>query len=198
MEMERRLTRDASERPRELFPELNPHLPSDFIHGGRIREASILIPIVERRSGPSVLLTLRSSDMPSHAGEIGFPGGRRHDDDRDEIHTALRETEEELGLACDHISVAGRMRRHIGGRGYSVTPVVGYADDGIALDPDAREVAEVFEVPFDYLMDPANHMVEERRWGDVYVNFFAIPYKDWHIWGLTAGIIQSLSRVLRD
>lgn len=181
---------------RKLFPELNPHLPPDFVHRGRLREASVLIPIVDRGDEPTVIFIERAADMPMHGGEIGFPGGGRHAEDADHIQTALRETEEEIGVPPDAVDLAGQLRVHEGGRGFVVRPVIGVVDPNVRIRPDPREVAAAFEAPLRYLLDPANHRIETRKWGEADVRFYAVPYGDRHIWGLTAGLLVSLRKVL--
>ncbi len=184
---------------RSIFHELNPHLERTPIlkkNYDSPRYAAILFPIIDREEGPSVLLTVRSNDMPSHAGQIGFPGGRVHETDRDRVETALRETEEEVGIARRHVDVIGDMGVHFGGMGFAVTPVLGLVHPGADISPCPREVQTLFEVPFSYLLDMENHVIEERESNGVKYRMPAIPYKDYHIWGLTAGIINTLVRAM--
>ncbi len=184
---------------RSIFHELNPHLQQSPIFNQGLdnyRAAAVLVPIIDRPAEPTVLLTLRSNDMPSHAGQISFPGGSVADADHDRAATALRETEEEVGISPKCIEVVGDMGTHFGGMGFAVTPVVGiiHPDANFSLCP--REVQEVFEVPFSYLLDQSNHIIEERQNGEVKYRMPAISYEQYHIWGLTAGIINSLVKAM--
>lgn len=186
---------------RELFREINPDLdypPILSAPPSSWRNAAVLVPIIDHSGGPTVLLTVRSSGMPSHAGQIGFPGGLVHDDDTSRQMTALRETEEEVGIPRSSVDVLGETGVHFGGLGFAVTPVIGVVPGGIRYTPCEREVAELFEVPLAYLTDPANHRIEQREARGIRYNMFAVPYKDYHIWGLTAGIIHSLARLLHN
>lgn len=200
--IERNLQRASAQRVRALFAEINPHLVGDKLFENRWseqrKEAAVLIPIIDRAEGPSVLMTVRAHDMPSHAGQISFPGGRVHDGDATRIDTALRETEEEVGIPRDRVDVIGALGDHKGGLGFSVTPVIGIVPGDIELSLCAREVAEAFEAPLSFVAELSNHIVEEREHKGVTYNMFAAPYDGYHIWGLTAGILRSLAEVLQD
>jgi 8-oxo-dGTP pyrophosphatase MutT (NUDIX family) len=160
-------------------------------------QASVLIGLVKRER-LQVLLTLRPAHMNSHSGQIAFPGGKSDPEDRDAIATALREAQEEVGLDSALVEVIGTMPIYTTGSGFIVTPVVGLVDSAFQPRPNADEVAEVFEVPLDYLMNPAHHrhhVVEmsgvERRW-------LSMPYMDGgierFIWGATAGMLRNFYR----
>jgi 8-oxo-dGTP pyrophosphatase MutT (NUDIX family) len=164
------------------------------------REAAVLVPLVMRASGITVLLTQRTSHLHDHAGQISFPGGRRDPGDANLHATALRETAEEIGVAATHIEPAGELPLYQTVTGYNVTPVVGFVLPDFSLTLDAFEVAAAFEVPLAFLMDPANHQrrafatpIGERQ-------FTAMPYDDngteRFIWGATAGMIRNLYRLL--
>lgn len=161
--------------------------------------ASVLIPIVDREAGPTMLLTRRTDHLHHHPGQISFPGGRADEGDVSTIDTALRETEEEIGLSRQHVDVIGTLPDYITATGYQVTPVVSIVPSTIVLTPDPFEVAEVLEVPLSFLMDGANH---QRRFG-VFPNglgrrtFYAIPYQHYFIWGATAGMLRNLFHFLR-
>ncbi|MEM9422139.1 MAG: CoA pyrophosphatase [Pseudomonadota bacterium] len=191
----------AAQAERHLFRELNPNLAQTPILKGEerpIRQAAVMIPIIDRPEDPQVLLTVRPQTMPSHAGEISLPGGGLQSDDDGMIGTALRETHEEIGVSPSNISVVGEFGVHFGGRGFAVTPVLGIVDAGATIIPCEREVEEVFEVPLRFLVDPRNHLVEVREFGGTSYNMYAVPYHDgnraWHIWGLTAGILHTLAK----
>jgi len=149
------------------------------------RPAAVLMPVVLRESGPTMLLTQRTNDMPSHAGQVAFPGGRVQPEDLDAIDTALRETEEEIGLARGHVDVIGTLDRYVTGTGFLITPVVGLVRPPFVITPDPREVADVFEVPLQFLMTPANHQAHRFAYdgGD-----YALPaVSEYHLPGPEGG-----------
>ncbi|MEL7488847.1 MAG: CoA pyrophosphatase [Pseudomonadota bacterium] len=199
--IEANLGRASAQRIRALFNEINPHLVGDDLFESRWsdirKDAAVLVPIVARPE-PSVLLTVRSTDMPSHAGQISFPGGRVHPEDENRIVTALRETEEEVGVPRAMVDVVGALGVHQGGLGYSVTPVVGIVSPDAPREACPREVAEIFEVPLSFVADLGNHGTEQRTHKGVTYNMFAAPYDRFHIWGLTAGILRTLAETLQD
>lgn len=160
--------------------------------GKNLRDAAVLVPIIERAEGPTVLLTLRSDHLSSHAGEVSFPGGRVEAHDKSMIDTALRETEEEVGLARDFITVWGTLEPFWTGTGFSIVPVVAHVREGFTLTIDKGEVAEAFEVPLDFLMDPKNHARHSAHWNGRERSYYAMPYGDYYIWGATAGMLVNL------
>lgn len=160
--------------------------------GLALTPAAVLFPIVLRDS-PTVLLTRRTAHLRDHAGQISFPGGRVEADDPSPMHTALRETREETGLAGEHVEIIGFLPEYRTGTGFRVTPVVGLVRPPFALDPDPFEVAEIFEVPLDFLLDPANHRPHSLLYRGALRHFFAMPYGEYFIWGATAGMIRSLT-----
>lgn len=200
--IESNLALATTQRVRALFSEINPHLVGDARFESRWskkrQEAAVLIPIVNRPEGATVLLTVRSSDMPSHAGQISFPGGKAHPEDRDRVETALREASEEVNIPPSAVRVVGSLGVHEGGLGFSVTPVIGIVDPSAPIRPCPREVAEIFETPLDWLADLSNHVLEEREHDGVRYNMFAAPYGRYHIWGLTAGILRTLAETLQQ
>lgn len=165
----------------------------------RLTPASVLVPLVAHSDHMSLLLTKRTAHLHDHAGQISFPGGREDPEDQDAIATALRETEEEIGLSRAHIEVIGTLPLYLTGTGFQVTPVVALVHPPFDLQPDSFEVAEIFEVPLDYLMHGANH---ERRSAE-FPNrpgrrtFYAMPYERHFIWGATAGMLRNLYHFLR-
>jgi 8-oxo-dGTP pyrophosphatase MutT (NUDIX family) len=172
--------------------ELRKLLPAEF------SRAAVLVPIVDRPEGLSVLLTQRASHLKHHPGQISFPGGRMEAIDASPWDTALRETEEEIGLARDHVSLAGYLADHFVISGYLVTPAVAFVRTGFELKLDLTEVDEVFEVPLEFVLDPANHVPRERRFGGHTFQAFDIPYQRHNIWGATAGMLMTLYRMLRE
>ncbi len=161
-----------------------------------LRPAAVLFPIVER-STPSALFTRRTEDLPSHAGQICFPGGRYHADDETLIRTALRELEEEIGLSPDDIEVAGFLDSYETlNSGFTILPVVGFLSPDYRLTVDPREVAEVFEAPLDYILDPENQALRSIERGGAVREFYAIEYNGHTIWGATAAMVVNLSERL--
>lgn len=160
------------------------------------RPAAVLVPVVLRDEMPSVLLTRRTEHLHHHPGQISFPGGRVEAGDASAVDTALRETEEEIGLHRRHVELLGALPDYLTGTGFRVTPVVGLVHPPFELKLDAFEVAEAFEVPLAHFLDPANHeehsIVHEGR----VRRFHAMPYHGYFIWGATAGIIMSMYRLL--
>jgi len=200
--IESNLALATTQRVRALFSEINPHLVGDARFESRWsqkrQEAAVLIPIVNRPEGATVLLTVRSSDMPSHAGQISFPGGKAHPEDRNRVETALREASEEVNIPSSAVRIVGSLGVHEGGLGFAVTPVIGIVDPAAPIRPCPREVAEIFETPLDWLADLSNHVLEEREHEGVRYNMFAAPYGRYHIWGLTAGILRTLAETLQQ
>jgi 8-oxo-dGTP pyrophosphatase MutT (NUDIX family) len=190
---ERRSSNEDAQVPGTLKEEdRNP-----FVRGDRpLKPAAVLIPLVERADGLTVLLTRRTDHLSNHGGQISFPGGRCDADDADCVATALRETEEELGLARRHVEVVGELDDYIVGTGYLVRPVVGMVRPPFELTPHDHEVAEVFEAPLAFVLDPANIERHARDVNGSQRHHFAIQWQDYYIWGATAGMLRNLSRVL--
>lgn len=164
--------------------------------GVPLTPAAVLFPIVLRDNGQTVLLTQRTAHLKDHAGQISFPGGRVEAADTSPIHTALRETEEEIGLARERVEVLGFLPEYRTGTGFRVTPVVALVTPPFELALDPFEVAEAFEVPLAFLLDPANHKRHSLHYRGAMRHFFAMPYGDYFIWGATAGMIRSLTERL--
>lgn len=162
----------------------------------KTRAAAVLVPIVGRADGLTILLTRRSESLPVHKGQISFPGGRVEEDDVDDVETALRETEEEIGLGRDRIEVIGRLDTYTTRTGFEVTPVVGLVRPPFELVPDPVEVAEVFEVPLSFVLDSANHERHSREWQETVRHFWVLPYQGYYIWGATAGMLVNLADVM--
>lgn len=197
----------VGERSRLLssgLPVPKPPLGSDFSLNGVIptptsfRPAAVLVPLVRREPGITVLLTQRTEDMPSHAGQIAFPGGRTQQEDADAEATALRETEEEVGISRKFVQVIGEVDPYRTGTGYEITPVVGIVTPGFTIHADPREVADVFEVPLAHFLDVQNHRIDSRVWQGRERRYYAMPYGDRYIWGATAGMLKNLHFVLTN
>lgn len=169
---------------------------------GDPRVAAVLVPLVVREEGITVLLTQRADHLNDHAGQVSFPGGRHEPFDVDATATALREAQEEVGLDPGRVEILGSLPDYLTATGFCVTPVVGLVHPPFTVEPDALEVAEVFEVPLSFLMDPARHEVRVFRWEGGERRFFAMPYPrgdaagDYFIWGATAGMLRNFYRFL--
>lgn len=158
--------------------------------------AAVLVPIVVRPAGLTVLLTQRTVHLTRHSGQISFPGGRADPGDPSPEFTALREAREEVGLAAERVEVVARLAEYLVRTGYRVTPVVGLVTPPFDLAPDPREVADVFEVPLAFVLDPANHRRETRELNGRTVGFYVMDFGPRRIWGATAGMLVNLYRQL--
>ena len=165
---------------------------------GRAVPAAVLVPLVNRPQGLQLLLTQRSAELPDHPGQISFPGGRLGPGDADHAAAALRETTEEIGLAPAKVQVLGELATYETVSGYRVRPVVGWIEPPFDLVPDPVEVADVFEVPLEFILDPANHQRHFRMLGAVRRDYWAIPWASRYIWGATAAMLLIFDRTLRD
>jgi 8-oxo-dGTP pyrophosphatase MutT (NUDIX family) len=163
---------------------------------GGLRRASVLVPLIDRADGLTVLLTERTQHLTDHAGQIAFPGGRQEPEDVDEIDAALRETEEEIGLPRGFVRVIGRLDTYVTSTRFSVTPVVGLIRPPFPLRPDPHEVADVFEVPLSFIADPVNHERRSREFHGRTRHFYVLPFEQRYIWGATAGMLVNLARRL--
>ena len=155
------------------------------------RPAAVLVPVVARDE-PTVLLTLRSAALANHAGQISFPGGRLDPGDPDPLATALREAHEEIGLDAGYADPLGYLDPYLSGTGYRIVPVVALISPAFEMTINAAEVDEAFEVPLEFLMKPENHARHSREWKGVRRSFYAMPYGERYIWGVTAGILRRL------
>ena len=181
--------REATRGDHDLNPGMTP--PSTAL-----RPAAVLVPLVDRPEGMSVLLTQRTPHLTAHAGQISFPGGRIEEGDADAIEAALRETEEEVGLTREHVRVIGRLDTYVTGTGFEITPVVGIIRVPFPLVIDPFEVAEAFEVPLSFVVNPRNHRRTTREFEHRTRVFFVLPYEGRNIWGATAGMLVNLAEVL--
>ncbi len=186
-----RITPEADRRRGDH--DLNP----GTVPASRLMAAAVLIPLVEREEGLAILLTRRTNHLEHHPGQISFPGGHREDDDAAPEITALRETEEEIGLARERIEVIGHLDTYVTRTGFEITPVVGVVTPPLDLTLDTHEVAEAFEVPLEHFLDPANHRRMSRMFEGRERFFWAMPYDDYYIWGATAGMLMNLYERLR-
>jgi 8-oxo-dGTP pyrophosphatase MutT (NUDIX family) len=158
--------------------------------------AAVLVPLVDRPDGLTVLLTRRTAHLAHHAGQVSFPGGHIEPGDGGPVDTALRETEEEVGLDRRHVEVIGHLDTYVTRTGFVVTPVVAIIHPPFTLSPDAHEVDEAFEVPLAFLLDPSNHQRCSAEFEGVTRHFYAMPYNRHFIWGATAGMLMNLYELL--
>jgi 8-oxo-dGTP pyrophosphatase MutT (NUDIX family) len=175
--------------------DLDPQFMGDLAVMEPPRPAAVLVPIVLRRP-LTVMLTERSHDVPSHPGQVSFPGGKIEACDADPIACALREAQEEVGIGADFIEPLGYLDSYRTGTGFQISPVVAFVRPGFTPKLDPREVLEVFEVPLAFLMDEANHKKQSREWRGRQRWFYAMPYEGRYIWGATAGMIKNMHQRL--
>jgi len=159
--------------------------------------ASVLVPLINHPEGVSVLFTQRTSHLTDHGGQISFPGGRAEPQDAGPVATALRETREEIGLPAERVRIIGTLPIYRTVTRYEITPVVGFVEPPLPLALDEFEVAEVFEVPLAYFLDPAHHESHTYEYLGTSRTYFAMPYQGRFIWGATAGMLMNLYRLLR-
>ncbi|MEO3434174.1 CoA pyrophosphatase [Inquilinus sp. CAU 1745] len=172
--------------------DLNP----DMLPPASLREAAVLIPLVEREDGLHILLTLRTDHLAAHAGQISFPGGRTEEEDEDALDAALRETEEEIGLPREKIDIMGRLDTYVTRTGFRIVPFVGLVRPPFTLEPDPFEVAEVFEVPLGFVLGPGKPERHSRIFQGRERFFYVFPYGERFIWGATAGMLLNLREAL--
>jgi len=170
----------------DLNPQNRPAVRPDLM------PAAVLLPLLLRHE-PHVLLTQRTDHLSRHAGQVAFPGGRVDPKDVSLVQTALRETQEETGIEPAFVTVAGFLDAYETGTGYAILPVVGILSEGFALMPQEREVAEIFEVPLSFLLDPANRVKQTREFQGRQRSFYAFTYEGHYIWGATAAMLINFS-----
>ena len=170
---------------------LNPGLRDIIVRDG-LRDAAVLVPVVDHGPEATVLLTQRNANLRSHSGQVAFPGGRIDAGDASAEAAALRETMEEIGLPGERVEVIGRLPDYVTGSGYRIAPVLSVVKPGFHLHLNPAEVDAAFEVPLSFLMDPANHHRQSRTWNEQRRYFYEMPFGERYIWGVTAGIIRTL------
>lgn len=179
-----------------LPPEWQPEFREEPPYAERqTKHAAVLVPIV-MRDVPTVLLTQRTAHLSTHSGQIAFPGGKVDESDADVAATALREAQEEVGLLRQFVEVVGHLPVYTTGSAFVITPVVALLTPGFVITPNADEVADVFEVPLAFLMNPANHRRHVIDAGGFKREWLSMPYEDRFIWGATAGMLRNLYRFL--
>src|SRR6187399_198009 len=168
----------------------------DIVDGTKVNDAAVLVPLVARKGRVSLLFTQRTPHLAAHAGQISFPGGRIETNDASREDTALRETEEEIGLAREHVEVLGRLPEYSIPSGFRITPVVGWINAPFDTLPDPFEVADIFEAPLEFFLEVARYQRHEYHFNGRHRHYVAIPYEGRYIWGATAGMLLSLARIL--
>ncbi len=191
------IVRAGLQRPAPAPEALDLHAIS-LKEGTKVTEAAVLVPLVNRAAGVQILLTQRTEHLRDHGGQVSFPGGRVEPADADREATALREMTEEIGLAAHHVTLLGRLPGYEIPSGFRITPVVGWIEPPFTLTPDAFEVADIFEAPLDYFLDPANYQRREYHFRGRHRHYLAIPWDGRYIWGATAGMLYSLCRMLNS
>ena len=179
------------------------HFPADetfknlmFRKDKSLTPAAVLVPLINRLDEVTVLLTKRTDHLNNHAGQISFPGGRMDKNDRNPEQTALRETEEEIGLTAKQIEIVGQLDDYVVGTGFIVRPIIGFIEPPFKLTPHEFEVAEVFETPLSFLTNPSNFVRQSREIGGSKRSYFVVQWNDYFIWGATAGMLRNLSQRL--
>jgi len=171
---------------------LQSHFPANPV------PAAVLVPLVDRPEGLTVLLTQRASQLVNHAAQVSFPGGRVEESDADVAHAALREAREEIGLDPSRVRVFGYLPDHLVISGFRVTPVLSLVTPPFSLEINTAEVAEAFEVPVSHIFDTRNHKARLRRVGDEDMLLFDLPWAGHNIWGATAGMLMTLVRMVKE
>lgn len=171
--------------------ELNPELAKPDGSNEK-RLAAVLIAVFERDNQAFVLLTQRTDSLPTHAGQISFPGGKMDPGDANAVDTALREAREEISLDPEFVEPIGFLQDYVTSTGYRIYPLVAAIREGYSIVPDHNEVAEIFDVPLQFLMNAKNHEIHSREWRGAKRQFYAMPYGDRFIWGATAGMLRNL------
>ncbi|MFN4208475.1 MAG: CoA pyrophosphatase [Agrobacterium albertimagni] len=158
----------------------------------KLKDAAVLIGVIDDPDEARIILTQRTSKLRQHAGQIAFPGGSIDATDTSPEEAALREAEEEIGLDRRFVETVGRLPQYLSGTGFRIQPVLSVVQPGFALTLNPDEVDSVFEVPLSFLMNPSNHRQDSRMWQGSVRHFYVMPYRERHIWGITAGIIRTL------
>jgi len=163
--------------------------------GGRVTDAAVLVPLIARGGQLNLLFTQRTAHLSAHAGQISFPGGRVEETDVSREETALRETEEEIGLARERVVLLGRLPEYTVPSGFRITPVVGWIEPPFDTRPDPFEVEDIFEVPFEHFLNESNFQRREYHFNGRHRHYVAVPWQGRYIWGATAGMLLVMCRM---
>lgn len=198
--MRARQTAEFRSMNRPADGDLNIYRPDEDYHASELplKPAAVLIPLVDREEGMTVLLTKRAKHLKTHSGQVSFPGGRCEPEDKDAMATALRETEEEVGIDRSHIEVLGAMEDYETITGYVITPVVAIIQPEFDLNVDAGEVAEAFELPLEYILDERNHELQSRIWNDQRRYYYVLANEKHNVWGATAAMLVRFAKVINE
>lgn len=161
-----------------------------------LTKAAVLVPIVFRKNGPHIIVTMRSMKVETHKGRISFPGGVREPEDKNAVDNALRETQEEIGVDPDSVTVMGLLDDIVTSSGFKVTPVVGFVSSEVSYSKDSVEVEEIIEVPISFLRDPSKHEVVTMEYENICYRYHSFKYNGYDIWGVTGGIINGFIKAL--
>ncbi|PCI50123.1 MAG: CoA pyrophosphatase [Alphaproteobacteria bacterium] len=183
---------------RPVDGDFNIYRPDEDYHGSELplKPAAVLIPLIDHKDGMTVLLTKRAQHLKTHSGQVSFPGGRCEAQDADAMATALRETEEEVGIERSHMEVLGAMEDYETITGYVITPVVAILQPSFKLKVDAGEVEEAFELPLDYILDESNHELQSWVWNDQERYYYVLMNEKHNVWGATAAMLVRFARLI--
>jgi 8-oxo-dGTP pyrophosphatase MutT (NUDIX family) len=170
---------------------LNPEWMT-MVEGLQLRDAAVLVPVIDDSDGAKVIFTQRTATLRKHSGQIAFPGGAIDPEDASPEEAALREAEEEIGLPRHFVEPVGRLPQYLAATGFRITPILSVVQRGFKLRLNPHEVDDVFEVPLSFLMDPQNHQRGSRMWNGAERHFYQLPYQERNIWGITASIVRTL------
>ncbi|KGF67994.1 DNA mismatch repair protein MutT [Hoeflea sp. BAL378] len=170
---------------------LNPDLVSN-LEGVKLRDAAVLVPVIDDGPDARVILTRRAVAMRRHSGQVAFPGGAIDPEDASPEIAAMREAEEEIGLDRRFVEPVGRLPAYMTTTGFHITPILAVVRPGYTIVPNPAEVDAVFETPLSFLMNPENHLRESRVWEGIERHYYAMPFGEYRIWGVTAGIIRTM------
>lgn len=193
-----RQTAESRIMRRPLHGDHNIYRPDEDYHTSELplTPAAVLIPLVDHQDGMTVLLTKRAQHLKTHSGQVSFPGGHCDPEDADAMTTALRETEEEVGIDRSHIEVLGAMEDYETVTGYVITPVIGIIDPGFQMDVDDREVDEAFELPLEYILDERNHELQSRVWKGQRRYYYVLTNEKHNVWGATAAMLVRFAHLI--
>lgn len=193
-----RQTAEVRSMRRPKDGDLNIYRPDEDYHSSELplKPAAVLIPLIDHKDGMTVLLTKRAQHLKTHSGQVSFPGGRCEPEDADAMATALRETEEEVGIDRSHMEVLGGMEDYETVTGYVITPIVAILQPEFILNIDESEVEEAFELPLDYILDESNHELQSRVWDDKKRYFYVLMNEKHNVWGATAAMLVRFARLI--